>query len=210
MKKTELATALLLCIVVSTLSCAGVFGKWKEPEPTAIVVDAETGEPVEGAVGLAVWWGEAAVGAFEGGGGVSVTKRVGTSVSDEKGRIYIDDFWDWHMFKSDYPHLTVYKCGYICWNQYRIYKPGPGPDGYRYDFGKKNRIVRLKKRPENFSFISHDEFISHYITMHGSLGRIRPFDEAYDGCEMQKRVDERTEENKKIKKEKKKKEDLLQ
>ncbi len=65
MKKTELTIALLLCIAVSALSCAGVFGKWKEPEPAAVVVDAETGEPVEGTVGLAVWWGEGAVGAFE-------------------------------------------------------------------------------------------------------------------------------------------------
>ena len=203
MKKTELATALLLCIAVSTLSCAGMFGRGKEPEPAAVVVDAETGEPVKGAVGLAVWWGEAAVGAFEGGGGVPVAKREATSVSDEKGRIYIDDFWDWHFFKSDYPHLTVYKCGYVCWNQYYLFG-----GGMRYDFDKKSRTVRLKKRSENFSFVEHYEFIWFFVTQ-DAINDSGPFNDAFDECEKWKRVDERTEEDKKRKEEKKKKEDLL-
>lgn len=179
---------LLAALAMLMISCAGRIGeKNSEPEPTAIVVDAETGEPIEGAVALAVWWGSMAVGGgFEGGGGIPVARRVEETVSDSKGRVYIDDFWDWHFFDFAYPHLSVYKCGYVCWNQH--YKVGVG---LWEGFDKENRGVRLEKWPKGFSFVDHDSFINTRITHFEAFGHVGLFYEAYDKCETDFRVKER-------------------
>ncbi len=173
-----------------TLSCAGGFGKAKAPEPAAIVVDAETGEPIEGAVAMAVWWGARAGGAFEGGGGIPFPKRIEEAVSDKKGRIYIDDFRDWHFFGFHYPHLSVYKCGYLCWNQHRIYR-NETKDGYRNDFDTKNKIVRLEKWLENFSYVSHRHFIDFEVAFNNlSRDKTEIFWRMWEDCERQQYIDE--------------------
>jgi len=169
-------TYVLVILTMLTVSCAGLTGS---PEPTAIVVDAETGEPIEGAVAMAVWW--------KGYLPIKSNKPdpIATVTSDNKGRIYIENFWDWHVFKSDYPELSVYKCGYICWNQLVVKGKGD-----RHDFDTKNRIVRLEKWPEKFSFIEHERFISSFVCHH-TLGHGHLLVKTNYDCEVQKLVEER-------------------
>lgn len=188
MKKRKILILFFLIFTMLTVSCANRFGTDNsEPEPTAVIIDAETGEPVEGAVALAVWWGSMAIGGVGGGGGgLPVAREVKETVSDSKGRIYIDDFWDWHVFESDYPHLSVYKCGYSCWNRYRKFGGGK-----RYDFDEKNKIVRLEKWPNNFSALDHLWFINSRITQHGQFGHVGIFFNAWDECENKLRIKER-------------------
>lgn len=177
-------TFILLILTMLTISCAGLTGKY-EPEPTAIIVDAETGEPIEGAVAMAVCWKDYMP--------IKNNKPdpIVTVMSDNKGRIYIENFWDWHVFKADYPELSVYKCGYICWNQLVIKGKGD-----RHDFDKKNRVVRLEKWPENFSFIKHYDFISSFVRQH-TLGHGCLLVKTHYDCEVQKRIEEREKGEKK-------------
>ncbi len=106
--------------------------------PTAIVMDADTGEPIEGAVAIAFWrkdlgnytW-------FEGGRREPV--RIEEVISDKEGNIYIDDFWDWHLQKGSYPRLTVYKFGYVCWDQKKLFEEKDGSK-FRTDFNKEQRV----------------------------------------------------------------------
>jgi hypothetical protein len=149
----------IIAIFMISLPC---FGKDKsQEEPTAIVVDSDTGQPVEGAVAIAIWKkaGDNCA-AFEGG--CSVVANVIESVSDSQGRIYIKDFWKWHWSDYDKPWLTVYKFGYVCWSQQIIYL-GLNNWKKREDFNKENRIVKLQVRPKEFSFVDHDSFISNSL-----------------------------------------------
>jgi len=188
--KREIMAGLFMLFAALTISCAGGFGKAKAPEPAAIMVDAETGEPIEGAVAMAVQWDFIQLSWFEGAGSIvpDLNPRVTEAVSDSQGRIFIKDFWEWHAFRSDYPHLSVYKCGYVCWNQYRIFGE---KDYYRYrhDFNEKKRIVRLRKRPEKFSFVDHERFINRDVTM-GVLGHGHLLVKTVDQCEDQKYIEE--------------------
>jgi hypothetical protein len=123
-------------------------------KPTAIVVDADTNEPIDGAAAIAIWRKSGDAAWFEGGGAKVV--KIEEALSDREGKIFIKGFWNWHLIKMEYPRLTVYKSGYICWDQQYIFG---NPWINRTDFNKEYRTIRMKKRPENFSFIKHDHFV---------------------------------------------------
>jgi hypothetical protein len=149
-----LSGLLLYGILASAADCFAMGG---HKEPTAIVVDADTGAPIEGAVAIAIWRKYSDKTAwFEGG--TQVPTRIEEAVTDKQGRIYIDGFWDWHFSKGRYPRLTIYKPEYICWDQKLIHIPGQQSE-QRTDFDKKHQIARLKKWPENFSFVRHWNFV---------------------------------------------------
>jgi len=121
---------------------------------TAVVIDSWSGDPIEGAVAIAIWrkwkekkafWEDASMEAC----------RIEEAVSDKEGKITIDSFWDWKMFKANRPHLTVYKPGYVCWDQDLIF---PSREE-RTDFSKKSRIVRLEKWKEGYSYDDHSAFM---------------------------------------------------
>jgi hypothetical protein len=125
------------------------------PAPTVTVIDDETGKPIEGAVAIAIWrkpsWTE---GAWFEGGGLDIV-RIDEAVSDGNGNIYIDGFWNWHLFSNRYPSLAIYKFGYVCWDKNIVYN-----DGGQTDLKNGDHIVHMRKWPEGFSFVRHDSFIS--------------------------------------------------
>lgn len=127
-------------------------------KPTATVIDDETGKPVKGAVALCIWR-ESVEGYAWFEGGMEKPSKIIETLTDKDGNIYIPDYWDWHLFEEDYPRLTIYKFGYVCWDQYTVYI-NENKSELRKDFNRRHRIVRLKKWPEGFSFISHFSFIN--------------------------------------------------
>lgn len=152
-------------LVIGTLMILQIFvlekeslGMGSNTEPTAIVVDADTAEPIEGAVAIAIWREHSIEKAAWFEGGTMEPVRIEEVVSDKEGKIYIDDFWDWHLFEERYPRLTIYKWGYVCWDQKFIYIDEFKSEK-RHDFDEKNRIVKMKKRPKKFSFIGHGSFV---------------------------------------------------
>jgi hypothetical protein len=80
--------------------------------PTAIIVDDETGEPIEGAIALAQWVKYKPT-FLEGG--IPYAAKARETVSDKDGKIYIKGYWTWNPFACE-RHLTVYKPGYALWN----------------------------------------------------------------------------------------------
>lgn len=135
MKKNNLLfTVVLIILCLPQTACTG-----GDKEPTAIVIDAETGTPVEGAVALAQWF-RAAGGSIAEGGSDALDKAAET-FSDKDGRVYIDGFWGLNIFTRA-PRLTVYKPGYVIWDSRKIC---PSDQAKRTDFDKKNRTVKLLK-----------------------------------------------------------------
>jgi hypothetical protein len=164
----------LLFVTVSSSDDGHAF----EKEPTAIVVDAETGEPIEGAVAIAIWRKRSFADRWFEGGTWKVV-RVEEAISDREGKIFIDGFWTvWDSLWTEdkdtpilwrSPHLTIYKFGYVCWDQFLLFPGIRG--GKRNDFDKRNRTARMAKWPngftlnnhwefEGFSFVDHEGFIN--------------------------------------------------
>lgn len=175
------------------------FGMERDREPTAIVVDAETGEPIEGAVAIAIWRKHSVTKRAWFEGGTMVVVHIEEAVSDKEGKIYIDDFWDWHLFENRYPRLTIYKPRYVCWDQKNIYK-----GTLRYDFDKEHRIVRMKKWPKDFSFNRHSSFVNSVTMNDSNKASKKLFRKAFD-YERPYRINESTKRDKEREEKRKKK-----
>jgi hypothetical protein len=166
LKHKEIVSINILSIIIILLIPASIFAMDRPPEgPTAIVVDDETGKPIEGAVALAIWRGYKDDCTFVQGieGGCWGFKKAEEVLSDKEGNINIKDFWKTTKgpgkWGSAYdPRLTVYKFGYVCWDQKEIFE-AEWKWGIRTDFDKQHRIVRLKKWPVEFSTEEHSSFI---------------------------------------------------
>jgi hypothetical protein len=105
--------------------------------PTAIVLDAETGKPVEGAVALAQWHSTTAGGIEGPSESLSKAKEA---YSDKDGKVFIKGYWGVNIFLKS-PRLTIYKPGYVIWDSKEIcpiYEK-------RKDFDSNNRTVKLLK-----------------------------------------------------------------
>jgi hypothetical protein len=160
------------------------------PTPTVTVVDEETGKPIEGAVAIAIWRKPSWIkGSFFEGGGLDVV-RIEEAVSDSSGNIYIDGFWDWHLFENRYPDLDIYKFGYICWDKNVIFN-----DGGRWDFDNGHRIAHMKKWPKGFSFEEHRVFVDTITQGDYMRAPKQIFNKAFD-YETSSRVEERNKKRK--------------
>jgi len=174
-----------------------------EKQPTVIVVDAETGESIEGAVAMAVWRKRTWQRWFEGG--ELVVERIEEAVSDKEGKVYVEGFWDWRFHDllrgndkdlpvlDRSPSLTIYKPGYICWDRYLVYLGKITVN--RLDFSKEERIARMKKWPygakvrdewetDDYSFTRHEGFIFSVTGGDYFEAPQRLFQEAFWGAEL--------------------------
>lgn len=130
-----------------------------EGEITGIVVDAETGQPIEGAV-ILVEWTEVA-----GLPGMTHTEshKVVEVVTDKEGKASIEGVLSPFV---DAPDVTVYKKGYVAWNNHYIF-----PDWKkRTDFQWENNYVfKLEKFKPEYSYVEHTGFISSAILSHMAM-----------------------------------------
>ena len=185
----------MMCFIVGIhTECLGMGGA---PVPAATVIDEETGKPIEGAVALAIWREHSYTKRAWWEGGTDIVVRIEEAVSDSEGKIFIDGFWTWHFYEDRYPHLTIYKPGYVCWDQGNVYiDEFHGPK--RTDFDEDHRIVRMRKWPDGFSFVGHKTFV--YGVTQGDYNNAskRLFKHAFD-YEVPFAVKENTERDKKRK-----------
>jgi len=148
-------------VVALMLAClpSGTASAWFEKKPTAIIVDDETGEPIEGAIALAQWVKYKAT-LFEGG--IPYAAKAKETVSDKEGKIYIKGYRSFNPFASD-RHLTVYKPGYALWNSK---KEAVYPLDYQpKDFSSEKNVVRLvpfEKAAEEWRRIGYSETAKKY------------------------------------------------
>jgi len=121
---------------------------------TGAVVNAETGEPVEGAVVLVEW-------TVTKGLGLTYTKshEVIEVITDKDGKATISGVFN--PFVNP-PHVTIYKKGYVAWNNEYIF-----PDyKHREDFKWKDGVVvRMERFKEGYSYNDHISFIHDAIRL---------------------------------------------
>ena len=154
---------ILLCVLVIIVA---VYIKSCSYVPiNGTVVDVETKLPIEGAVVLAEW----TVG--KGLPGLSYTDiyKVVETMTDKNGRFTVDAY----VFRPfiNKPQLTIYKAGYVCWNNEFIF---PGFK-HRTDFiWERNRIYAMERFSPKYSLLDHVSFIRHFVTSSTQL-----FEKAY-------------------------------
>jgi hypothetical protein len=152
----NLTRALLAIAALAAVSCGA-------PPYTARVIDAETGEPIAGAVYLAVWWDEVSgKKAWFEGTSTEMAKFV-EGTTGEDGLIEVPGFWTRNPFAKERT-LTVYKPGHVMWNQEYVF-----PDyEKRTDFNAKNREVQMEKWKSRYSYRDH-----HGLMTNATKGSIR-------------------------------------
>ena len=126
-------------------------------EITGTVVDAETGEPIEGAVVLVEWTVTKGIGLT-----YHESYKVIEAVTDKEGKVTISGVLNPFV---NYPHVTVYKKGYVAWNNEFIFPNYK----HREDFKYKNGItIRLELFKNEYSISDHVFFL-HSVTHWGKL-----------------------------------------
>ncbi|MDM8536587.1 hypothetical protein QUF70_07535 [Desulfobacterales bacterium HSG17] len=180
--------------------CATAGSTSGSKQPTAIVLDDETGKPIQGAVAIAVWAKYEST-MFEGP--IIEARKIEEAVSDKEGKIFIKGFWTLDPFHQS-PRMTIYKPGYVCWDQKLIIITNPESKIYsgtkeRDDFNRNQRVAKMVKYPEGFSYLAHSSFIGLCVRSFYGESRDKLFLEAYR-YETPFRVKERDIRNKKRRK----------
>jgi hypothetical protein len=169
---------LIICLLFIITGC--------DREITGIVVDAETGQPIEGAIVLVEWT------KAKGLPGLSYTEsyKVVEAVTDKEGKASIDGVFS--PFISA-PRVTVYKKGYVAWNNTFIF-----PDWKkRTDFKWENDYVfKLEKFKPEYSYVKHTGFIGFAILDNIAFEKKKLMNNATD-WEHKKASEERDENRKK-------------
>jgi len=141
-------------------------------EITGIVVDAETGQPVEGAVMLVEWT------KTKGLPGLTHTKpyKVFESVSGKNGTFTFKKVLNPLLSP---PRMTIYKKGYAAWNNEYIFPGWIKRDNFKLADGM---IIKLEHFKKEYSRDDHVSFL-HGITHWGKI-----INEAYRWEELEKEL----------------------
>ncbi|BBO71744.1 hypothetical protein DSCA_56740 [Desulfosarcina alkanivorans] len=141
--------SLTLMLMVPLFASCGVHYNIK-----GSVVDARTGEPVEGAV-VAIKWIRYKLAPP---GYPTPKERYGTTedVTDAEGSFTIPKYTVGTHF------MGVYKTGYVCWSSDTIFNPnGKNEDEmfiHRWENVKNGMMVELEPKAEAFPWIKHASF----------------------------------------------------
>jgi hypothetical protein len=124
------------------------------PEISGIVVDAETGKPIEGAVVLVEW------GVTKGLPGMTYTEsyKVAELVSDKDGKVTLPEAGPNPL--ANPPNLTVYKRGYVAWNNRYIFSDFRERKDFRWEDGF---VFHLEKFKPEHTHNAHSIFISSVV-----------------------------------------------
>lgn len=119
---------------------------------TGTVFDAETGEPIEGAVVLVEWTRTKGLGLT-----YTESYKVIETVSDKEGKVMISGTFNPLV---NPPEVTVYKKGYVAWNNKFIFPEYNKREDFKW---QNNYVVRLEHFKPEYSYDEHVSFI------HGSI-----------------------------------------
>jgi hypothetical protein len=138
----------VILFLFMTTSCEGTI--------TGIVVDAETGQPIEGAI-ILVEWTQA-----KGLPGMSYTEsyKVVEVVTDKEGKTSISGVDNLFV---DPPDITVYKKGYVAWNNHFIFPDYEKRKDFRWG---NNYVFKLEKFKPEYTYAKHSSFIDMAIHLH--------------------------------------------
>lgn len=159
-KRLTLIVLSILGVFLAAIFLSGV---------TGIVVDAENGQPIEGAVVLLEWT------TSKGLPGLMHTEseRVIELVTDKEGHFRVAGVFPF----IDTPHITVYKKSYVAWNNEYIF-----PDyRKREDFiWKSGCVFNLEKFKPIYTHNAHVAFITTFSRSTLAYEKKRKLINAYD------------------------------
>lgn len=135
-----------------------------EGEITGIVVDAETGQPIEGAVVLVNWSKTYGLGLT-----YSKTHEVFEALTDKDGKVTISGVYDPLV---NPPSLTVYKKGYVAWNNEFIFPEWKRRTDFKW---VNNYVFKLEKFKTEYSYDKHTDFIASSIRVGASEKKQKMF-----------------------------------
>ncbi len=133
---------LLLASLLISTGCYG-YGTLKGK-----VVDAETGEPIEGAVAMAEWTKTKGFGNT-----YTVSAKVSEAISDKEGNFELGGCYS--PFVNE-PSLTIYKKGYVAWNNEYIFPNWQKREGFKWISGQ---VIALEKFKSIYTHTEHTRFL---------------------------------------------------
>jgi len=137
----------LLTMLVLLLPCVGcttpMIGK---------IVDAESGQPIEGAILLIEW---TKVHGF--GNTYTKSEKAVEVFSDKDGVVNIPGYNDPTVARPD---ITIYKPGYVAWNNRWIFPDTRKRTDYKW---KDGYVFRLERFKEEYSHSEHIMFLDNCI-----------------------------------------------
>lgn len=133
-----------IILLLSALLLTGCYGTLQGK-----IVDAETGAPIEGAVAMAEWTKTKGLGNT-----YTVSAKVLEAVSDKEGTFELGGCYSPFV---DKPSLTIYKKGYVAWNNEYIFPDWAKRVGFEW---KSGQVFRMEKFREDYSYNSHRSFIT--------------------------------------------------
>jgi hypothetical protein len=131
------------------------------------VIDAETNQPIEGAIVLVEWTKKHGFGDHW-----TESFKVVERVSDKDGNVQIEGC---NSPFVEFPDVTVYKKGYVAWSSRMIF---PG-DRSRTDFKWGDYTFKLEHFKPEYSYIDHTEFIRLSISASMNVKSKREIEKAY-------------------------------
>lgn len=127
------------------------------------VIDAETQQPIEGAVVLVEW---SEIGGLPGLASHSVYKIAETE-TDSKGKFSLPGAYSIFV---DKPSLVIYKQGYVAWRNMTVFPSGVLRKDY--DVWQHGHRYKLERFKESYSRLQHFYFMQGGIM--GSNGKRTP------------------------------------
>ena len=146
MKKINIFVLALCTVVISLSGCyLPISGK---------VIDAETNQPIEGAVVLVEWTKTIGVGLT-----ATISYKAVEVISDGEGKFQLPGC---ACPTANEPGLTIYKRGYVAWNSKFIFPDNKARVGFQW------RANEFKLEPflSSYSYDKHTIFIGRSIGVH--------------------------------------------
>ena len=150
---------------------------------TGTVLDAETNQPIEGVVLLVEWTKTNVRGPADP---FTTSYKVAEAVSDKDGKVKMPGCWC--PFANE-PDVTVYKKGYVAWNNKYIFPDYKKRKDYRYG-GDAFRLERFK---DTFSYVDHYSFFTQAIGSTLASDKKQSIFRVYSEAERNNVIKERSE-----------------
>lgn len=122
---------------------------WGRSMVTGKVVDAKTGDPIEGAA-IYIYWEKSRLGP-PGLGPKTEIVEIAEDQTDAAGKFTIPKYWTW--FKHYV--MAIYKKGYVCWSTRKIFPSLQERTDFKL---KSGMVIKLERFREEYSKVKHARF----------------------------------------------------
>jgi hypothetical protein len=160
-----------LCTLLLTAGCYSPI--------SGTVIDAETKQPIEGAVILVEWTKTKGVGLT-----YTESYKVAETVTDKDGNFELPGCYSPFV---NAPDVTVYKKGYVAWSSRNIFPGYEKRTDFKWGSGY---VFKMEHFKDTYSYTDHQSFISRAINDTIGWESKKTFIRVYDEAERDKIIKE--------------------